>query len=102
MMSDEKTTVTVQLTDVLVTIGCPHDSVDTETIMELANQAVMNNTFRHLIPRWQGNDSTDGPVFEVSVEILDEPEIQDDDRENQPEEFSADLDWWQDYVKEPL
>ena len=99
MSLTEKISVTVQLTDVLVTIECPHEAVDTETILDVARAAVRTGGGQ-LIPRWHGHDESDGPRFSTFVEICDEPEIQDDDRVDAPEEFEPDCRWWVDLKKE--
>ena len=90
----EKTKVVVQLTDVWITVECPHEAVDTETIIDVATTAIRTGTTK-IIPRWNGSDQTDGPVFESFVEIIDDPEIQDDDRsEDAPDEFTPECRWW--------
>jgi len=97
---EETIKVTVQLTDVLVSIECPHEAVDTDTIHQIALEAIGQGG-HEIIPRWNGYDRADGPRFHVFVETIDDPEIQDDDRaEDAPEEFDLNCRWWTDLEKE--
>ena len=90
-----KTRVTVQLTDVVVTVECPHEAVDTETIMEVVHTFI-NRGVLEIAPRWEHDNRENAPVFKAYAEVVDDPEIQDDDRsDDAPDEFDADCRWWQ-------
>ena len=76
-------TVTVQWA-----IESPHASVDTETLKLIVTDA-LRATF-DVRPR------ISGPIFRLSCECTDgDVEIEEDDREEQPEEFDKDLPWYQ-------
>lgn len=89
------TNVTVRLSDVLVSLELPHESVDTETIIESALESIQNNSRIKVIPRWNGVDRDDGPEFVAFIETVGDIDIEEDGRSEKPEEFDASLEWWQ-------
>lgn len=91
------TRVVVLFEEVTVTVECPHDAVDTETIKDAAMRAMGVGCPVRIIPRWNAGNQWDGPSFGVFVESLDDGEIQDDDRRERPDEFDRDLEWWRDW-----
>ena len=99
-MPEKETAVTVHFDSVTVRVVCPYDSVDTETILDVANRAIQANETAWVIPRWNKLDRSDGPEFEAHVTPLGDGEIEDDDREDTPEDFDRTLAWWQAWVKD--
>ena len=92
---NEPTRVTLRFDAISVSVECPHDAVDTETIRDAAMTAMGIGRRVRIIPRWKGTNQWDGPSFDVFVETLSDGEIEDDDRRERPEEFDLGLEWWQ-------
>lgn len=99
-MPEKETAVTVRFESVVVRVECPYNNVDTETILDVANRAINRQEPCWIIPRWEGLDRSDGPEFAAYVETLDDGEVEDDDRDETPEDFDATLAWWHEWVKD--
>jgi len=100
-MKEKTTRVTVLIREVAVTVDCPHNSVDDETIFEAAMTAIRSGETVGVVPRFNDGNPQNGPLFKAYVEVMDDHEIEDDDRAESPEEFDARLKWWRDLNPQP-
>ena len=93
------------IAEVLITVELPHPCVDTETIEEVAiscirrAHAVASSGSYAFTPRINDKDPDNSPIFHTYMEIITDPEIEDDDRDETPEEFDPDMQWWEELTK---
>lgn len=99
-MTNHKPGVTLILDEVMVSLVLPHGRVDTETLIETAMAVISNGKSVRIVPRFDSDTPGDGPEFEAYIEVMTDPTIIEDEREEKPDEFDPSLKWWRESTRE--